>query len=87
MIRRALGFIVVLLSILTLPYWIYVPLLFIAIILFPFFWEGIFLAFLIDVIHGSGIEGFPSLVSPFAFYVLIALVILLPLRERLRSYV
>jgi len=87
MTRRILGSVVVLFSILILPYWIYVPVLFIAIIFFPFFWEGIFLAFLIDVVHGSGIGRFPFLISPFAFYALIALILLLPLRERLRPYV
>jgi len=87
MIRRILGSMLVLISILVLPYWIYIPILFIAIIFFPFFWEGIFLAFLIDVIHGSGIGGFSFLISPFAFYALIALILLLLLRERLRPYV
>jgi len=87
MTRRILCSVVILAFILFLPYWIYIPVLFVGIILFPFFWEGIFLAFLIDAIHGSGMEVFPSLISPLILSVLIVLVALLFIRERLRSYV
>lgn len=87
MIKRALGIFVVLISILTLPYWLYVPILFAAIIIFPFFWEGILFAFLIDVIYGSGIEALPSLVSPFALAASVALIILLSLRGSFRFHV
>ncbi len=85
--RRIFGSIVVLVSILVLPFWIYIPVLFIAIIVFPFFFEGILFALLIDVIYGSGIEAFPSLISPFALSALVLLIILLPIRESLRSHV
>jgi len=84
MTRRVIGSIFVLLSILVLPYWIYIPVLLFAIIFFPFFWEGIILAFLIDVIYGSGVEALPSFVSLFALSALILIIILLPIRERLR---
>jgi len=87
MTRRILCSVVILAFILFLPYWIYIPVLFVGIILFPFFWEGIFLAFLIDAIHGSKMEVFPSLISPLTLSVLIMLVALLFIRERLRSYV
>lgn len=86
MTRRALGSLVILLSILLLPYWIYVPVLFIGIIFFPFFWEGILLALLIDFIHGNETLSLTSFVFSFGFYALIALIILLPIRERLRTY-
>ena len=87
MIRRVLGSAVILVSILLLPYWVYVPVLFIGVILFPFFWEGILLVFLVSVIHGSEMAILPSLVSPLALSLLIVLILLLPLRESLRSYV
>ena len=76
MIRRVLGSTVVLVSILVLPFWVYLPVLFIAIIIFPFFWEGILFALLVDTIYGSGIET--------ALYALILLIILIPIRENLR---
>ena len=87
MIRRILGSIVILVSILVLPYWVYVPLLFIGVILFPFFWEGILLVFLVSVVHGSGMAILSSLVSPLALSLLFVLILLLPIRESLRSYV
>ena len=79
MIRRVLGSTVVLISILVLPFWIYLPILFIAIVIFPFFWEGILFALLVDTVYGSGIET--------ALYALVALVVFLPIRESLRLYV
>lgn len=63
-------------SILVLPYWIYIPVLFLAIIYFPFYWEGILLAFFADTVYGSEIE--------IAIVALILLIILLPLRDKLR---
>ena len=76
MIYRTLGSIVVLFSILVLPYWVYLPILLIGIIIFPFFWEGILLALLVDTVYGSGVET--------ALVALILLIIFLPIRERLR---
>lgn len=76
MTHRILGSILVFFSIIFLPYWVYLPLIIIAIIAFPFFWEGIFLAFLIDILYGNGVET--------AFYALILLVLLIPIREHLR---
>lgn len=87
MIRRILCSVVILTFILFLPYWVYIPVLFVGIVLFPFFWEGIFLAFLIDVIHGSGVTVILSLISPLALSALIVLILLLSIRERLRFYV
>jgi len=87
MTRRILWSVITLASILFLPYWIYVPVLFIGVILIPFFWEGMLLALIINVIHGSSVGFLPSLVSPLPLSVLIVLVALLPIRESLRYYV
>lgn len=87
MIRRILGSVLVLICVITLPYWIYIPVLFISIILFPFFWEGLLFAFLIEAVHGSGMDIPSSLFSPLALSVFFALVILLPIRKSLRTYV
>jgi hypothetical protein len=84
--RRVFGSVLVLVSILVLPYWIYIPVLFVAVAIFPFFWEGILLALFIDIIYGGGVESLSSFISLFSFYVLIFLIILLPIRERLRYY-
>ncbi len=64
-----------------LPYWIYLPLLVVAMALIPFYWEAIFLGFLIDTLYGpSSLNVFTSV----AFWSLLMLVAIMPLRERLR---
>lgn len=78
MISRLIGFVFVLFSILLLPYWFYAISLSIAIIVFPFFWEGILLASLIDVFYGKGTE--------VLIVALILSLVLLPVRERLRFH-
>ena len=87
MTRHVLGFLGVFLSILFLPYWIYIQVLFIAIILVPFFWEGILFALLVNVIFGDQIDILTLPLSPLPVLTLIVLIILLPLREKLRLHV
>lgn len=87
MIRHIIGAIALLVSILVLPYWIYIPLLFTSLIFLPFFWEGILFAFLIGTIYSGKIETLSLLFSPFALVVLLTLIILLPIKERLRLHV
>jgi len=86
MTRRIIGLVCIFISILVLPYWIYVPVLFVGIVLFPFFWEGIVFVFLINVIHGGSVEFPANLTSPLALSVLFVLIAMLPIRKRLRSY-
>lgn len=76
---RYLATIALLVSIIFLPYWIYVPALVAAIAAFPLFWEGILLAFLIDILYGEGIYA--------GLLALGGLILLLPLRNRLRYHV
>ncbi|MFZ2763891.1 MAG: hypothetical protein WAX80_02565 [Minisyncoccia bacterium] len=85
MTGRIIGSVMVFVSILVLPSWVYLPLLLIAILAFPFFWEGILFGFLIDVIYGRGIELIPSLISPFALLALVILIVIMPIKENLRS--
>lgn len=87
MTHRVLGLVIILVSILVLPYWIYIPMLFIGMLLFPFFLEGMLATFLINVIHGSGMEVLSLLISPLSLSALIILIAMLPIRENLRSYV
>lgn len=83
--KRIAAIIIIFLAILFLPWWIYLPLLFIAIALLPMFWEGVFLGFLVDVLYGEGLS--LPFISPVALVTLVALIIFLPLREHLRAYV
>ncbi|MDO8565524.1 MAG: hypothetical protein Q7R67_02815 [bacterium] len=75
---RILVTVLVFLSIIFLPYWFYVPALILAMGFFPLFWEGVLLGFLIDVLYGQGIYA--------GFLSLIGLLMLLPLRERIRTH-
>ena len=68
----------VFLSIIFLPYYIYVPALILAMGFFSLFWEGVFLGFLIDILYGEGVYA--------GLLTLAGLVILLPLRERIRTH-
>ena len=87
MTGRLIGSIIVLVSILVLPYWLYIPIMFLAILFFPFFWEGILYGFLVDIIYGGGIQPLSSFVSPFALAALIVIIVFMPIREHLRQYV
>lgn len=71
-------------SIIFLPYWVYLPFLLASMIIFPLFWEGIALAFLVDILYGRGITGPTELISPMAFSAMLILMAVMPLRERLR---
>ncbi|MDO8424224.1 MAG: hypothetical protein Q7S54_01265 [bacterium] len=83
---RLIATILLILSIIFLPYWIYVPALVAAMAAFPLFWESILLGFLIDVLYGEKISSLSSFIFSAGFLALAGLFILLPLRERLRSH-
>ncbi len=84
---RLLASVLVIFSIILFPYWIYVPALIIVMVIFPFYWESILLAFLIDVLYGEGINSLSSLIFSSALLAVLGLLMLIPLRERLRSHV
>ena len=71
--------VILLLAIIFLPYYIYLPALLIAILVLPFFWEGILLGFLVDVLYGDGIR--------YGLWSLAVLLAVLPMRRFLRAYV
>lgn len=66
--------------ILFLPYWVYLPVLLVNTILFPFYWEGIMFGVLIDAIFGPARFSIYSV----GLAMLLLNVILLPIRSRLR---
>ncbi len=84
---RLIAIILLIVSIIFLPYWVYVPTLIIAMAVLPIFWEGILFGFLIDALYGQRISSLSTLVSSAAFLALIGLLILIPLRKRIRSHV
>ena len=84
--RRIIGSIVVFISILVLPYWIYLPVLFLTIIIIPFYWEGLLFAFLIQILYSDGVGIFSLITSLLVLSTLVVLIAFLPIRENLRSY-
>jgi len=78
---RVITVIVLVLSIVLLPYWLYLPALVISMVYFRLFWEGIALAFLVDALYGYG-TWFSH--YQFSVYALIIFLILLPIRDNLR---
>lgn len=85
--KRLVALLILFVAIIFLPYWVYLPLLVAAILIFPVFWEGILLGLLIDVLYGWGVTAWPSLISPVALTALILVSVLLPVRDRLRFHV
>ncbi|OHA91220.1 MAG: hypothetical protein A2758_01975 [Candidatus Zambryskibacteria bacterium RIFCSPHIGHO2_01_FULL_49_18] len=84
--HRLLSVIFLILAVIFLPYYIYLPALLVAIIVFPLFWEGILIGSLIDALYGSRLHSFASVFFTFAFYSFILVTIIMPVRRRIRSY-
>ena len=83
MILRIITTVVLILFIAFFPYWIYLPLILVALIYFRFYWEGIFLSVLIDILYAPNFET-GLLSSPYALSALVILLILVPIKDRLR---
>lgn len=71
-----------LVTIFFLPYWIYLPVLALGIILFPLYLEVIVLSLLVDTIYGS--PGAPLFGYPFGIISALLVLFAAPLREHLR---
>jgi hypothetical protein len=82
--KRAIVSLIILLSVIFFPYWVYLPLIIAAITLIPFYWEGLALSMLADVLYGQGV--FPLSFSSMSVIALTALIIsaIFPLRSYLR---
>lgn len=83
---RPLITLLILLTILFLPFYIYLPLLFLACLLLPLYWEAVLLSLLADIFYGSlGLA--PSIIlKTYSFWTLVLLIALLPLRKIIRNY-
>ena len=84
---RTISIIILFLATVFLPFWVYLPLIGAAMIFFPVFWEAIFFGLLIDVLYGGGIGSASELFSPMALSAALILIVLLPVRERIRVHV
>ena len=82
--KRLIATSVILFSILFLPYWVYLPLLVLAIVIFPFYWEAILFALFIDAVFGEGTAFNSSFIFSTTSLALILVIASIPMRERLR---
>lgn len=80
---RLTSSVIILLSIIFLPYWVYLPILLTAVILLPFYIEAVFFGILIDTLYGFIGSG-PALGYIFGLAAAIAVCVSIPLREQLR---
>jgi hypothetical protein len=82
--KRIFFDIVVFLSVILLPWWIWLPGILAGIVLFPQYIEGVILATLADVLYGAGVH--PLVYSfPFGMISAILVIISVPIRERFRT--
>lgn len=79
--KRLLATFIIFCGVIFLPYWVYLPAMFLGMIIFPFYWEAILLAFLIEVLYGPGTV---RIFSPIVLSALVLTALLLPVREKMR---
>ena len=84
MISRLVSYFIILLLILFTPYWIYIPVLLLAILVFPFFWEGVLFAILINTLYGYGGGILEALRSILPLVTLGVVLVLIPIHNNLR---
>ena len=84
MINRLVSYFIILLLILFTPYWIYIPVLLLAILVFPFFWEGVLFAILINTLYGYGGGILEALRSILPLVTLGVVLVLIPIHNNLR---
>ncbi|MBX4199082.1 hypothetical protein KW800_02285 [Candidatus Parcubacteria bacterium] len=76
--------IVTLIFILIAPYWLYLPLIVVGVILFPLYLESVGLGLAVDVLYGGAGHGDILFGMPFAFLAAVLTLFAVPLREHLR---
>ncbi len=66
------------------PYWIYLPALLLAVVIIPFFWEGIILGLFIDLMYGAPVSSSLLPFSPVAITAGLLVLFLPALKKHLR---
>ncbi|CAN5151928.1 hypothetical protein BH11PAT1_BH11PAT1_5890 [soil metagenome] len=82
--KRSYIHVIILVALIAFPFWIYVPLIVVATLYEPFFYEAIIYGFFIDILYGAQTYNSYTLVFPFALGLSILVVTLLPLRQYIR---
>ena len=84
--KRNLLTLILFIIIILFPYYIYLPLLTLGIVFIPFYYEAVPLGFLVDALYGPFAHHGLSFSFPVGIFVTVLVLILLPIRERMRFY-
>jgi len=84
MSERALYTVLLIFLVLFTPYWIYLPAIFLGMILFPLYSEAILLSAFVDYYYGAHTYAGTPLAFPFAIAAALLLLALVELKERMR---
>jgi hypothetical protein len=68
------------------PYWIYLAVIFLGIIIFPLFWESVLFSIFIDFFYGPGTHSGTMFGFPFGIASALLVIALLPFKERFRFH-
>lgn len=83
---RIIYSLLIFICLLAFPWWLYVPVIIIGTLIFPFFVEGILFSFIIDAVYHPITESISILNFPLALVVSLLIIFLLPLREHIRIH-
>ena len=86
MTRRLLVSLVLLFSVLFLPWWVYTPLTILSMLVFPLFWEAVLFFLLSDLLYGAPKSGFGNVVYISFFLALVFITLIEIFKRKLRFY-
>lgn len=84
--NRYIYSILIFITLLAFPWWVYIPVIIIGTFIFPYFIEGIIFSFIIDSVYHPIPLNLSILNFPLALMVTLIIIVLLPLREHVRIY-
>ncbi len=85
MTRRVISYGALFLLIIVAPYWLYLGALFVAVLIFPLYWEAIIFAILINTLYSANSGILAALTAPLLLVTLGMLILLLPIKSYLRT--
>ncbi len=84
--KRTLATVALVVAIFAFPYWVYIPMLVAFAAIFPFYFEAIILAFVIDVLYGARAYSDVSFFFPFALITSLLVIMILPVKQYFRLH-
>ncbi len=70
--------------VLNAPYWLYLPCIFLGIIIFPLFWESIIFSLFVDFFYGQHTNSGSIFSFPFGLIASLFVLIVMPVKDRFR---